>query len=66
MTLHATVKRLVRSGAAIDERQAVWVNRLARGIGQTDLETTARVLGELCRRLEAEGGVDTQSEGGDI
>lgn len=38
--------------SAIDGRQAVWVNRLAAGINRTDLETTARVLGELCRRLE--------------
>jgi DNA-binding MarR family transcriptional regulator len=37
---------------AIDRRQAVWVNRLAGGIGRTDLETTTRVLDELCRRLE--------------
>ena len=39
---------------AIDGRQAIWVNRLARGISHTDLETTARVLDELVRRLEAE------------
>ena len=38
--------------AATDRRQATWVNRLADGIGRTDLETTARVLDELCRRLE--------------
>ena len=39
--------------SAIDARQAVWVNRLAGGIGRVQLETTARVLDELCRRLEA-------------
>jgi DNA-binding MarR family transcriptional regulator len=39
--------------AAIDVRQAVWVNRLADGLGRADLETTARVLDELCRRLES-------------
>ncbi len=39
--------------AAIDARQAGWVNRLAGGIGRARLETTARVLDELCRRLEA-------------
>jgi DNA-binding MarR family transcriptional regulator len=39
--------------SAIDARQAVWVNRLAGGIGRAQLETTARVLDELCRRLEA-------------
>jgi DNA-binding MarR family transcriptional regulator len=38
--------------AATDRRQAAWVNRLAGGIGRTDLETTTRVLDELCRRLE--------------
>jgi DNA-binding MarR family transcriptional regulator len=39
---------------AIDVLQAVWVNQLARGIGRSDLETTQRVLVELCRRLEAD------------
>jgi DNA-binding MarR family transcriptional regulator len=38
---------------AIDEKQAVWVNELASGVGRSELETTARVLGELCMRLEA-------------
>jgi DNA-binding MarR family transcriptional regulator len=52
--------------AAIDEKQAVWVNRLAGGIDRTDLETTARVLDELCRRLEAQGGEDASlGEGGE-
>jgi DNA-binding MarR family transcriptional regulator len=51
--------------AAMDERQAVWVNRLAGGIGHTDLETTAGILDELCRRLETEGGEDTGNEEGD-
>jgi DNA-binding MarR family transcriptional regulator len=50
--------------SAIDRRQAVWVNRLARGIGRSDLETTARVLDELCRRLEANAAEDTTSDGG--
>jgi DNA-binding MarR family transcriptional regulator len=39
---------------ALDRRQAEWANRLARGIGRADLETTARVLAELSARLEAE------------
>src|SRR5262249_14259212 len=39
--------------AAMDARQAGWVNRLAAGIGHSELETTARVLDELCHRLEA-------------
>jgi DNA-binding MarR family transcriptional regulator len=38
--------------SAIDARQAAWVNRLGGGIGRAELETTARVLDELCRRLE--------------
>ena len=37
---------------AIDRMQAAWVNALARGVDRSDLETTARVLDELCRRLE--------------
>jgi DNA-binding MarR family transcriptional regulator len=44
---------------ATDRSQAGWVNRLAGGIGRSDLETTARVLEELCRRLEADS--DTHS-----
>jgi DNA-binding MarR family transcriptional regulator len=39
--------------AAIDGRQADWVNRLADGLDRSDLETTRRVLDELCQRLEA-------------
>ena len=45
--------------SAIDRRQAAWVNRLAVRIGRADLETTARVLEELCRRLEADDAQDT-------
>jgi DNA-binding MarR family transcriptional regulator len=41
--------------SAVDRRQAKWVNRLAEGIGRSDLETTARVLNELGRRLETDG-----------
>lgn len=36
----------------LDRRQAAWVNKLAAGLERSDLETTARVLGELCRELE--------------
>ena len=51
---------------AIDRRQAAWVNALARGLDRSDLETAARVLDELCRRLELdrdedEGGVATSA-----
>jgi DNA-binding MarR family transcriptional regulator len=38
--------------SAADQRQVAWVNRLAGGIGHSDLKTAARVLDELCRRLE--------------
>jgi DNA-binding MarR family transcriptional regulator len=41
--------------SAIDRRQVGWVNRLADGIGRSDLETAARVLDELSSRLEAGG-----------
>jgi DNA-binding MarR family transcriptional regulator len=37
--------------AAIDRRQVEWVNDLAGGISAAELETTARVLDELSRRL---------------
>jgi len=43
-----------RNYAALDGRQATWVNRLARGIGRSDLETAGRVLDDLSTRLEAE------------
>jgi DNA-binding MarR family transcriptional regulator len=41
---------------ALDRRQAHWVNRLAKGLDHTDLETTVRVLGELSGRFDAELG----------
>jgi DNA-binding MarR family transcriptional regulator len=62
--------RLTESGSAkyeaIDARQATWINRLVRGIGRADLDTAQKVLDELCRRLEAEGGDEavTALEGG--
>jgi DNA-binding MarR family transcriptional regulator len=46
---------------ATDERQAVWINRLARGIGRSDIETARSVLDELCRRLEAERGDEPEA-----
>jgi DNA-binding MarR family transcriptional regulator len=49
--------------AAMDRRQAVWVNRLAEGLGRSKLESAARVLEELCRRLEAEIGQSSRSHG---
>jgi hypothetical protein len=44
--------------SATDRRQATWVIRLAGGIGRADLETTARILEELCCRLEADSTQD--------
>jgi DNA-binding MarR family transcriptional regulator len=45
---------------AIDARQTAWVNRLARGLGRSELETAQRVLVELCRRLEADRGDEAE------
>jgi DNA-binding MarR family transcriptional regulator len=39
---------------AMAGRQVTWVSRLAEGLSATDLETTGRVLTELCRRLEGD------------
>jgi DNA-binding MarR family transcriptional regulator len=38
---------------AIDQQQAPWANELAHGLPGPDLQTTIRVLDELCTRLEA-------------
>jgi hypothetical protein len=48
----------------MDRRQAVWVNRLAEGLGRSRLEGAAGVLEELCRRLEADIGRSSRSEAG--
>ena len=50
--------------AALDERQAAWVNGLADGLGHANLETAAHVLDQLCRRLEADRA-ETETKGGD-
>jgi DNA-binding MarR family transcriptional regulator len=50
-----------RKYAALDRRQIEWVNRLARGIARSELETTARVLADLSTRLEA--GVHAEAAG---
>jgi len=36
----------------VDQKQTAWVNQLAAGLTRSELETTARVLGELRTRLE--------------
>jgi DNA-binding MarR family transcriptional regulator len=54
--------RLTAPGRAkystIERRQSRWVNRLAHGVNRADLRTTARVLDELCRRLEPDDEQD--------
>jgi DNA-binding MarR family transcriptional regulator len=47
---------------AIDEKQAAWVNELVAGLPRSGLETTARVLGELCKRLETAARQPTRPE----
>jgi DNA-binding MarR family transcriptional regulator len=49
---------------AMERRQAAWVNRLARGLEHSDLKITARVLGELCRRLDADTGLSSEVAAG--
>jgi DNA-binding MarR family transcriptional regulator len=39
---------------AVDRKQAAWVNQLAAGLTRSDLDTAARVLGELSARLETD------------
>jgi DNA-binding MarR family transcriptional regulator len=50
--------------AAMDARQTAWVNELAAGIGRAQLQTTARVLDELCRRLEVGSAESAARKGG--
>jgi DNA-binding MarR family transcriptional regulator len=47
----------------LDEKQAVWVNERVAGLSRAELETASRVLGELCRRLEAGRGISHDQEG---
>jgi len=50
---------------AVDQKQAAWVNQLVAGLSRSDLQTTARVLGELCTRLEADPSQPHIQEGND-
>ena len=52
-----------RRYAALDLRQIEWVNRLAQGIGDSALKTAARVLEQLCERLETEPADNTTPPG---
>jgi DNA-binding MarR family transcriptional regulator len=49
-----SVTELGRARYRAIETQAAWANQLAAGLRPSDLDTTARVLGELCQRLEAD------------
>jgi DNA-binding MarR family transcriptional regulator len=59
--------RLTETGtaayAAIDRRQAAWINGLAAGIPESDLDTTSGVLGELSRRLEGANARRKEEQG---
>ena len=50
---------------AINLKQAAWVSRLAAGLTAAELDTTERVLGELCTRLEAARNHPHDQEGVD-
>jgi DNA-binding MarR family transcriptional regulator len=54
-----------RRYTAMQRRQVMWINRLADGLPQQDLETTARVLGELVNRLEADAGSEPRARAAD-
>lgn len=47
-------KQGVAKYEAIDARQLTWINRLARGISPSDIETAVKVLDELSRRLDGD------------
>jgi DNA-binding MarR family transcriptional regulator len=49
-------KRGITTYEAIDARQVAWVNRLARGIARSEIDTAVRVLEEISRRLEDDRG----------
>ena len=50
---------------AVDRKQAAWVNHLAAGLTRADLDTAARVLGELCIRLETDPSQARTQHGAD-
>jgi DNA-binding MarR family transcriptional regulator len=47
---------------AMERRQGAWVSRLTKGLGVSNLQTTARTLRELCRRLETDSGGSREKE----
>jgi DNA-binding MarR family transcriptional regulator len=56
--LIALTERGSQTFAAVDQRQARWINELSAGLTITDLATAACVLRELGDRLEANGRPD--------
>jgi DNA-binding MarR family transcriptional regulator len=50
--LVTTTVRGKQAYRALDAHQAVWVNELAAGLDETDLEIAARVIDTLCLRLD--------------
>lgn len=54
-------ERGLASYRVVDAGQVAWVNRLARGIKRSDVETAVRVLDQLSSRLEEdrEGGSES-------
>jgi DNA-binding MarR family transcriptional regulator len=50
---------------AVSRQQAAWVSQLAAGLTSAELDTAARVLGELCTRLEAARAYPHDQEGDD-
>jgi DNA-binding MarR family transcriptional regulator len=48
---------------AVDQKQASWVNQLAAGLTRAELETAARVLGELSTRLETDPSQPRHEQG---
>lgn len=54
-------KQGVAKYEAIDARQLTWINRLARGISPSDIETAVKVLDELSRRLDGDRRAETDA-----
>ena len=50
---------------AVSQQQAAWVSQLAAGLTVAELGTTARVLGDLCARLEDARTQPPDQEGDD-
>jgi len=51
--------------AALDQRQARWINELAAGLKISDLAATARLLHEISDRLEMTGPTGRKEKEGD-